>query len=523
MAPPKAAAAGSLQGRALSAPRSLSGRRLRQLLARGDQRAFEQVFRQHHREIYRYCLGLTENRGDAEDALQATMAAALRSLPGDERDIELRPWLFRVAHNESISIIRGRRETPQTDIQEEPGALHSESPEEARERSARLRSLVEDLRNLPERQRSALVMRELSDLSYEEIGAALDCGEGAARQTVHEARASLAVRKEGREMSCESVMRAIDDHDRRRLRGRKIRAHLAACPSCAGFERAIEARRSDLRALCPPLPVAAAGGMLAALTGAGSAKAAVLGGGAGASAAAGTGGGIGAAAGGSAATAAAVGTAAGAGVAGSVVLKGAAVVAAITVAAGAADGVGAIDLPGPVEIGAGGKKPPAASTGPASETAGPEVRLDGRPGSAEAEGARGRGIAASRKREANGQGRPAGRRPGKGRGRGNDSGGRSNGRGKGQTEGKANAQGNGAGTRPSPPGQSKTPPGQSQAPPGQSTAPGGQSGGGAQTPAGPPAAPPASPKAGGQGGGPAAQSPSPGPPAKAPGGGKPDG
>lgn len=57
-------------------------------------------------------------------------------------------------------------------------------------------------------------MRELSGLSYGEIAAALGCAEGAARQTVHEARLSLGVRKEGREMNCEEVLFAIDSGER---------------------------------------------------------------------------------------------------------------------------------------------------------------------------------------------------------------------------------------------------------------------------------------------------------------------
>ena len=67
--------------------------------------AFETIFERYHQELYRYCLAIVRDREDAEDALQATMAAALRSLPGEEREIALRPWLFRVAHNESISLL----------------------------------------------------------------------------------------------------------------------------------------------------------------------------------------------------------------------------------------------------------------------------------------------------------------------------------------------------------------------------------------------------------------------------------
>lgn len=50
----------------------------------GERGEFERLYKRHHQEIYRYCLAVVRNREDAEDALQATMAAALRSLPGEE-------------------------------------------------------------------------------------------------------------------------------------------------------------------------------------------------------------------------------------------------------------------------------------------------------------------------------------------------------------------------------------------------------------------------------------------------------
>ncbi|MBA2522271.1 MAG: RNA polymerase sigma factor, partial [Solirubrobacterales bacterium] len=215
----------------------LSGR-----AARREQRAFAEIFKRHHQAIYRYCLSILRNREDAEDALQATMAAALRALPGEQRDIALRPWLFRVAHNESISLVRGRRATAGPEMEAPIPAASAEAQLADRDR---LRQLVIDLQSLPERQRSALVMRELSGLSYEEIGVALSSSEAAARQSVYEGRISLQGLQEGREMKCETVRHAISDRDGRRLRGRRLRAHLDSCDGCRGFAASIERRRSD--------------------------------------------------------------------------------------------------------------------------------------------------------------------------------------------------------------------------------------------------------------------------------------
>src|SRR5207247_7981705 len=130
-----------------------------------------------------------------------------------------------------------------------------------------LRQLVADLRSLPDRQRSALVMRELSDLDYDQIGTALDTSGAAARQAVYEARVALVDLREGREMDCDAARLAISQRDGRVLRGRRIRAHLRGCDACQDFRAGIAGRRADLAALCPPLPALAASGGLAGLLG----------------------------------------------------------------------------------------------------------------------------------------------------------------------------------------------------------------------------------------------------------------
>ena len=89
--------------------RVLGDRRLARLASKGDARAFAAIYERHHQDLFRYCRAITGNSEDAGDALQSTMAAALRALPGEDREIALRPWLFRIAHNESISLVRRRR------------------------------------------------------------------------------------------------------------------------------------------------------------------------------------------------------------------------------------------------------------------------------------------------------------------------------------------------------------------------------------------------------------------------------
>jgi RNA polymerase sigma factor (sigma-70 family) len=220
------------------------------------------LYQRHHRALYRYCRSVVRDEDDAQDALQSAMMRALAALQAGERDLAVRPWLFRIVHNEAVSMLRRRRLNVSLVEDLEPADGGVERTLEERERFAQL---LADLRSLAERQRAALVMRELSGLSIEEIAAALSISPGAAKQTLFEARCALHECAEGRAMECEAVRRGISDGDRRVLRGRKISAHLRACRGCRDFQLMIGTRTAELRALAPPLPAAAATAMLARL------------------------------------------------------------------------------------------------------------------------------------------------------------------------------------------------------------------------------------------------------------------
>src|SRR5205807_3565951 len=123
-------------------------------------------------------------------------------------------------------------------------------------------TVLGDLRNLPERQRAALLLRELSGLSHTEIAVALNTSVGAAKQAIFEARQGLLELEEGRAMRCDHVQRIVSAGDGRALRGRRLRAHLGSCASCATFAAAVPRRRAELTAVIPLLPAAAATSVL---------------------------------------------------------------------------------------------------------------------------------------------------------------------------------------------------------------------------------------------------------------------
>jgi RNA polymerase sigma factor (sigma-70 family) len=237
----------------------LSDERLAKLARRGSERAFATLYERHHQALYRYCLSIVRDPQDAQDALQSALTRALAALQASERDLAVRPWLFRIAHNEAVSILRKRRGEDRALDEQEPSPISVERTVEQRERMS---ALVADLQALPLRQRAALLMRELSGLSIEEIAGALATSQGAAKQTLFEARSSLQAFEEGRAMDCEQVRRAISDGDGRVLRSRRMRAHLRGCRECGEFRALIARRSSDLRALALPLPAAASTAVL---------------------------------------------------------------------------------------------------------------------------------------------------------------------------------------------------------------------------------------------------------------------
>jgi RNA polymerase sigma factor (sigma-70 family) len=241
--------------------------RLARLVGSGNERAFTTLYDRYHQPLYRYCRSIVLDDDDARDALQSTLTSAFVALRRGRRDAPLRPWLFRIAHNEAISLIRRRANT--SELTETPESSALSAADRADER-ARLALLVADLRELPDRQRGALLMRELSGLSHEEIAVALGTSVGTAKQAILEARRALLDFEEGRSMACEDVRRTVSDNDGRALRGRRVRAHLRECTACAAFATAIPARREDLQALAPVLAPTASAAMLARVAGAGS-------------------------------------------------------------------------------------------------------------------------------------------------------------------------------------------------------------------------------------------------------------
>jgi len=167
--------------------RTQSDARLVDLVRAGHPAAFEAIVQRYRRPLLAYCSRvLPDSR--AEDAVQQTFVSAHQAMTRDQADLNLRPWLYRIARNASLNLLR-QNGWAHDELSENLDGV--ERPDQALERREELRSAVDAVKALPARQRDALVQRELEGRRYDEIAASMGVGDGAVRQLLHRARATL--------------------------------------------------------------------------------------------------------------------------------------------------------------------------------------------------------------------------------------------------------------------------------------------------------------------------------------------
>jgi RNA polymerase sigma factor (sigma-70 family) len=255
----------------------LSDERLATMAGSGSDPAFAILYRRYDGPLHGYCLSIVKNAEDARDVLQSAWMKALVALRSQSRKAPVRPWLFRIVHNEAIDVIRRRRgEEPLQDSHQcSAGSAGADEVAAGREQVA---EVVADLRALPEGQRAALVMREWADFEYEEIALALATSEVNARQLVFTARNGLVESRAGRTQSCDAIRLELAGADGRRLRNRRIRSHLDTCEACREFSTETRDRRRAAAAALLPWTPAATPDLLCGLVGGGAAASGVAGG-----------------------------------------------------------------------------------------------------------------------------------------------------------------------------------------------------------------------------------------------------
>ncbi len=156
------------------------------LVRAGSEPAFEAIVARYRRALLRYCSRiLPEER--AEDAVQQTFVRAYDSMLSSGAQLALKPWLYRIAHNTALNALRDRGLRHEA-LEDEIGG---DQPDQVLERAQGLRAVLGAVQDLPERQRDAIVLREIEGRTYEEIAAELGVTGGAVRQLLNRARHSV--------------------------------------------------------------------------------------------------------------------------------------------------------------------------------------------------------------------------------------------------------------------------------------------------------------------------------------------
>jgi RNA polymerase sigma-70 factor, ECF subfamily len=153
-------------------------------------RAFEDLYRAHLRDVYSYAYYRVGNHHDAEDLTEQAFLQAYRHFDRARRESDgrpLRPWLIRIAHNLASNYFRDRSRRPQTPLDERTHLVAPHSTEELVSGRDELVRVLEGVMQLPDDRREALIMRFALDMNNREIARALGRSDGATKVLIHRA------------------------------------------------------------------------------------------------------------------------------------------------------------------------------------------------------------------------------------------------------------------------------------------------------------------------------------------------
>lgn len=170
-----------------SALRLQSDERLVRLVCEGSDRAFEAVVERYRRPLLKYC-GRRLGADRCEDVVQQAFFNAYRALHADNRWIDLKPWLYSIAHNLAVNALAKSGFNHEQLDENHDGVPQ---PPQVFERQERFRSLIGRIEHLPPRQRSALLLREFEGRDYHEIAGVLGSTVAAATELARRARISV--------------------------------------------------------------------------------------------------------------------------------------------------------------------------------------------------------------------------------------------------------------------------------------------------------------------------------------------
>jgi len=164
---------------------------------RGDKRAFDLLVRKYQQRIMALISRYIRNRAEIADVAQEAFIKAYRALPNFRGESQFYTWLYRIAINTAKNSLAAQARRPQTasvdglepeQLADIAGQTDNASPERLLLTAELKREIDAAIADLPEELRSALLLREMDGLSYEEIAEAMDCPIGTVRSRIFRAR-----------------------------------------------------------------------------------------------------------------------------------------------------------------------------------------------------------------------------------------------------------------------------------------------------------------------------------------------
>jgi RNA polymerase sigma factor (sigma-70 family) len=260
------------------------------LIRRGHHGAFEALVQRYQPRLLAFCRHMLGSQEDAEDVLQEVFTASFNAILADDRPINARPWLYRIARNRCLNHLRRPQPAGQDsmDVFERDGGTTTADTVHRREE---FRQIVADVQDLPETQKTALLLREIDALSYDQIAEAMDTTVPSVKSLLVRARVSLAEAAEARLLTCEEVRLELGQvAEGLGKTSAPVRRHMKGCERCRLFRGELRKTNKALAAVFPLGPLVLLKKLSLAklgLGGAGAGAAAAGGGGGGAVAGAG--------------------------------------------------------------------------------------------------------------------------------------------------------------------------------------------------------------------------------------------
>jgi RNA polymerase sigma factor (sigma-70 family) len=225
------------------------------LVRRGQHGAFEALVTRYQSRLLAFCRHMLGSTEDAEDVLQEVFAAAFNAMIADDRAINARPWLYRIARNRCLNHLRRPQHAGQDsmDVFERDGGLTTADAVYKREE---FRQIVADVQDLPETQKTALLLREIDALSYDQIAEAMDTTVPSVKSLLVRARVSLAEAAEARLLTCDEVRLELGEVAEGLAKTTApVRRHLKTCSRCRTFRGELRKANRALAAVYPLGPL----------------------------------------------------------------------------------------------------------------------------------------------------------------------------------------------------------------------------------------------------------------------------